>query len=175
MKGDPTMRHTDVEEALEQEERVAVRGLRPEDLEAVIAIDAKNTGRRREEYFKIKLEQNLAETGIKVSLAAELDGCFCGFLLARVFYGEFGRMEPAAVLDTIGVHPEFQGSGVGSALLRQLRKNLIGLGVPQLQTEVSWDDPRLLTFFQHKDFRPTDRICLDLDLRTDSEATRLES
>jgi ribosomal protein S18 acetylase RimI-like enzyme len=159
------------EEVLEREERIVVRDLRPGDLEAVIAIDERNTGRRREEYFKIKLQQNLAETGIKVSLAAELEGRFCGFLLARVFYGEFGTMEPAAVLDTIGVHPDCQGEGVGSALLRQLRTNLLGLGVPRLQTEVGWDNPALLTFFQHEGFRPAERICLDLDLRTRTDST----
>ena len=160
------MKDANIEEILEQESRIAIRGLKPEDLEAVITVDAKNTGRRRDEYFKIKLQQNLAETGIKVSLAAELDGCFCGFLLARVFYGEFGRTEPAAVLETIGVNPDFQGQGVGAALLRQLRTNLQGLGVTRLQTEVSWDDPALMTFFQHEGFRPADRICLDLDLET---------
>ena len=37
-------------------ERVVVRRLRPSDLEAVIATDAKATGRRRVEYFKLKLE-----------------------------------------------------------------------------------------------------------------------
>ena len=83
-----------------EEQTVVVRRLRPDDLEAVVALDAKNTGRKRDEYFKVKLEQNLAETGIQVSLAAELDGAFVGFLLARVFYGEFGTMEQVAVLDT---------------------------------------------------------------------------
>ncbi len=145
-------------------DRIVVRGLRPEDLAPVIAIDAKIIGRKREEYFKIKLQQNLQETGIKVSLAAEMDGSFCGFLLARVFYGEFGLPEPTAVLDTIGVHPGFRGQGVGAALLRQLRLNLTGLGVRTLQTEVRWDDPRLLTFFQHEGFRPAERFCLDLDV-----------
>lgn len=153
-----------VEETLEREARIVVRGLQPGDLEAVIDVDAKNVGRRREEYFRIKLQQNLQETGIKVSLAAEIDGLFCGFLLARVFYGEFGRTEPAAALDTIAVHPRFHGQGVGRALLRQLRTNLLGLGVPCLQTEVDWDDQRLLAFFHHEGFRPAPRIPLDLDL-----------
>ena len=70
--------------------------LTPKDLDAVVAVDAKSTGRRREEYFRIKLQQNLAETGIKVSLAAEADGLFRGFLLARVYYGEFGTLEQAS-------------------------------------------------------------------------------
>jgi ribosomal protein S18 acetylase RimI-like enzyme len=147
------------------EERVVVRGLRPDDLSAVIALDAKIVGRPRTEYFKVKLQQNLAETGIKVSLAGELDGGLVGFLLARVFYGEFGTLEPVAVLDTLGVHPEFQGRGVGTALVRQLHTNLRGLGVTRLQTEVDWDNQRLLHFFHDEGFRPARRFCLDLDLQ----------
>lgn len=155
----------------EQAEDVVVRGLKPADLEPVIALDAKNTGRRRTEYFKLKLQQNLSETGIKVSLAAEYDDQFCGFLLARVYYGEFGAPEPAAVLDTFGVHPDFRRKGVGTALLRQLCVNLTGLGVGRLQTEVSWDDPDLMAFFQRQGFRLASRLCLDLDLGS-GEASR---
>jgi ribosomal protein S18 acetylase RimI-like enzyme len=143
---------------------IVVRNLRPEDLKAVIRLDAKHEGRRRGEYVRLKLRQSLEETGLKVSLAAEVDGCFAGFLLARVYYGEFGLPEPAAVLDTIGVDPAFAGRGVGSALVRQLRMHLAGLGVPRLQTEVSWGTPGLLAFFQRQGFRPAERFCLDLDV-----------
>lgn len=145
---------------------VVVRNLRPSDLEAVIALDAKNVGRRREEYFRVKLHQNLLETGIKVSLAAELDGALVGFLLANVYYGEFGQMEPAAVLDTIDVHPSFHGRNVGAALLDQLRTNLFGLGVRSLRTEVDWDDTALLGFFRHEGFRPSSRLCLELAINS---------
>ena len=145
-------------------ERIVVRDLGPKDFEAVIALDARIVGRRREEYFRVKLQESQSQTGIKVSLAAEQDGLFCGFLLARVYYGEFGTLEPVAVLDTIGVHPGFRGRGVGGALQRQLRTNLTGLGVGLLQTEVSWDDQPLLGFFHRQGFRPAPRICLELDL-----------
>ena len=155
----------DMEPMTQEEETVLVRNLRPGDLEAVVALDARNTGRRREEYFRLKLAENLAETGIRISLAAERDEMFLGFLLGRVYYGEFGILEPEAVLDTIGVHPDFRGQGVGSALLRQLHTNLVGLGVPHLRTEVSWDDAELLTFFHHEGFRPAPRFCLELELK----------
>ena len=143
---------------------VIVRGLTPNDLESVVAIDAKSTGRRREEYFRIKLAQNLSETGIKVSLAAEADGLFRGFLLARVYYGEFGTMEPVAVLDTLGVHPDTRGVGIGHALMEQLLVNLAGLGVPTLRTEVAWEDTQLITFFRREGFRPAARLCLELPI-----------
>jgi GNAT superfamily N-acetyltransferase len=147
---------------------VVVRRLQAEDLERVIAIDAKITGRRREEFFRFKLRHALTDTGIEVSLAAAVEGAFAGFLLARVYYGEFGTLEKVAVLDTIGVHPDFKGRGVGAALLDQLRTNLLALGIPRLQTEVGWDNPDLLAFFHHEGFLPAPRFCLDLDL----EATR---
>ena len=149
--------------AVEQRQtEIVVRGLKPQDLEAVVAIDAKSTGRRREEYFRIKLAQNLKETGIKVSLAAESDGLFRGFLLARVYYGEFGTLEPVAVLDTLGVHPDMRGHGIGQALMEQLVRNLAALGVPTLRTEVAWEDMSLLSFFQRQNFRPAPRLCLEL-------------
>ena len=147
-----------------EQDEITVRRLLPADLDPVIRLDAKITGRQRTEYFKLKLKENLAETGIKVSLAAELDGIFVGYLLARVYYGEFGMTEPAAVLDSLGVHPEFRQKGVGTALLRQLRMDLGGLGVGRLQTEVSWDDTDILAFFRHEGFRPAARLCLDLEI-----------
>lgn len=147
-------------------ETVVVRPLTPDDLEAVIALDARIVGRRRDEYFGVKLAQNLAETGIKVSLAGECDGLFAGFLLARVYYGEFGSLEPVAALDTLGVHPGFRRRGVGAALLEQLRKNLGALGIARLQTEVDWDEQDLMRFFHREGFRPAPRLCLDLDLVT---------
>jgi predicted N-acetyltransferase YhbS len=146
-------------------EEIVVRSLNPGDFEAVISLDARIMGRRREEYFRTKLRESQSETGIRVSLAAEQDGLFCGFLLAKVYYGEFGTLEPVAILDTFGVHPGFRGRGVGSALQRQLRTNLSGLGVSRLRTEVSWDDQPLLRFFHRQGFRPSARLCLDLDLR----------
>ena len=151
-------------------ETTVVRNLQPSDLESVIALDARIVGRRRDEYFRVKLRESQQETGIRISLAAEQAGLFCGFLLGKVYYGEFGTLEPVAVLDTLGVHPGFRGRGVGAALLEQLRTNLAGLGVGSVRTEVSWDDQPLLGFFHRQGFRPAARICLDLDPTARSSA-----
>jgi len=144
--------------------RTVVRRLTPADLERVILLDAKITGRRRDGYFEAKLKENMSRAGIQVSLAAETGPVFTGFLLAKVWYGEFGSTEPVAVLDTIGAHPDFRGRGVGAALFEQLRMNLRGLGISTIRTEVSWDAQTLLQFFHHERFRPAARICLEADV-----------
>jgi ribosomal protein S18 acetylase RimI-like enzyme len=141
-----------------------VRRLRPADLGRVVAVDALVTGRERRGYFEHKLETNLLDSSVDVSLGAEVDGILVGFLLARVWTGEFGVTEPVAVLDTLGVHPDFQRRGIGDALGDQLTTNLRGLDVRVLRTDVDWDAFDLLRFFHRRGFRPAARVCLDLDL-----------
>ena len=143
---------------------VLVRNLQPKDVDALIAIDAAAVGRRRDSFLALKTKQAFADSGIAASLVAELDDHVVGFLLARVYYGEFGVVEPAAVLDVLGVHPDYRGRHVAAALVDQLRTNLLGLGIRTLQTEVRWGNPELLTFFQHEGFTIAPRLCLDLDL-----------
>jgi ribosomal protein S18 acetylase RimI-like enzyme len=143
---------------------VVVRNLTSADLDAVIMLDAKNVGRRRDEFFKLKLKQALSDTGITVSLAAEVKGSFVGFLLARVFYGEFGVTERVAVMVVIDVHPAFRGLHVATALLEQLRTNLDGLGIGVLRTEVGWENTELLGFFRREGFVMAQRVCLDMNL-----------
>lgn len=154
----------DPDKILEETDAVTVRNLRAPDLAAVIALDALVTGRRRDEFYKLKLKQALADTGITISLAADVDGHMVGFLLARVYYGEFGMMDKTAVMDAIVVNPNFAGHGVGSALIDQLRTNLLGLGISRVKTEVGWDNQELLHFCQRQGFTLAPRVSLDLQL-----------
>ncbi len=84
-----------------------------------------------------------------------------GFVVATVFFGEFGVMEPSATLDAIGVDPASRRRHVGEALVRQLRLNLGALRVTRLRTEVSWDDFDLLAFCRRQGFTPAPRLCLE--------------
>jgi ribosomal protein S18 acetylase RimI-like enzyme len=140
---------------------VLVRTLRKEDLEAVVAIDAAATGRRRPSYFARMMERALEQSDVQISLVAELEGRVVGFVVATVFYGEFGVTEPSATLDAIGVDVELRRRHVGEALVRQLRLNLGGLGITALRTEVPWDDFDLLAFFRRQGFAPAGRLCLE--------------
>lgn len=147
-----------------ESERLVVRRLRADDLGRVIALDAKVVGRERGKFFEQVLERNLRETGIQVSLAAELEGLFAGYLLAHAYHGEFGTLEPVAVLESFSVHPDFRRQGVGTALLRQLMIDLRALGLDKLRTEVDWRDLGLLGFFHRAGFVPAPRLLLERDL-----------
>jgi GNAT superfamily N-acetyltransferase len=158
-------KHNIEDQNLEKDDmELVVRHVKPSDLDAIIRIDAKTSGEARPEFFRRKFEAIEADSNVAMSLVAEHDGRVAGFLLARVHFGEFGRLQQSAVLDTLGVDPVLSGRGVGRRLLRQLVQNVRGLRIPTLSTEVSWSDQRLMSFFEREGFILSQRVCLDLPI-----------
>jgi ribosomal protein S18 acetylase RimI-like enzyme len=143
---------------------INVRTMRESDLAAVIAIDAAATGRRRPSYFRRMLERAIKQADFQVSLVAELDEVVAGCIVATLYYGEYGVMEPWASIETIGVLPEFRRKHVGKALLRQLRMNLGALQIEKVRTQVAWNNFELQHFFENAGFKPGDQVCLELVL-----------
>ena len=139
-------------------DRVPIRSLVAGDLDAIVRIDRHITGRDRTAYFRRKVAEALEESGVRVSLVAEIDDLPVGFVMARVDFGEFGRAEPVAVMDTIGVDPGFAHRGVGMALMSQLLANLGVLRVERVRTEIDWNDIDLLCFLDRCGFRPAQRL-----------------
>ncbi len=146
------------------ETEAVVRTMRPDDLEAVVAIDAAASGRRRPRYFELKIQRAVRDANLQVSLVAEVEGRPVGFLVATLYYGEYGMAEPSASIDAIGVEPGRRGRHVGHELMRQLRRNLGALRIGSLRTEVAWDDFELLRFFARQGFAPARRLCLESPL-----------
>ncbi|HZW37080.1 MAG: GNAT family N-acetyltransferase [Deltaproteobacteria bacterium] len=141
-------------------DRVLVRSLKEGDLAAVVRIDGKLTGMDRSSYYRAKFREMLIESGIRVSLVSEKDGIVTGFVMARVDFGEFGKVDKAAVVDTVGVHPAYGREGVGHALLSQLLLNLSTLQVECVRVQVSHEDFSLQRFLQARGFVPSQRLVL---------------
>lgn len=144
-------------------ERILVRSLKGTDIAAIDRIDAKLTGLDRSAYIAAKFREMLDESGIRISMVAEDDGIVTGFIMARVDYGEFGRVAKAAVIDTIGVHPAYAGSGVGHALLAQLLINLSSLQVESVRTKLEYENYGLRNFLSRRGFKPSQRLLLTRD------------
>jgi GNAT superfamily N-acetyltransferase len=145
-------------------DRIPVRSLAEKDLHVLVAIDRRITGRDRTPYFKRILTDALTESDVRVSLVAELESVPVGFIMARVDLGEFGRVETTAVIDTIGVDPDYKNKGVARALLSQLLINLGTLRVETVRTEVDWQDHDLLGYLGHSGFRPSQQLCFERSL-----------
>lgn len=141
-----------------------VRAMRPEDVGDIVRIDRDITGRNREEYVRHKLNETIVDSAIRVSLTACEGGIVAGYLMARVDLGDFGRTEPTAIIDTIGVDPGFAHRGIGHALLSQLFANLGALRVERVETIVAPRDLALLGFLYETGFAPAQRLAFSRDL-----------
>jgi ribosomal protein S18 acetylase RimI-like enzyme len=78
--------------------------------------------------------------------------------MARADLGDFGRTEPVAVVDTIGVDAGYSRRGIGHALLSQLFANLGALRIEQVETTVAPHDLALLGFLYSAGFAPSQRL-----------------
>ncbi len=135
-----------------------VRAMDDRDLADIVRIDRRLTGRDRSEYMRHKLGEAMHGSAIRASLCARVDGIVAGFVMARADLGDFGRTEPVAVVDTIGVDPDYAHRGVGHALLSQLFVNLGALRIERVETVVAPRDFALLGFLYDVGFLPSQRL-----------------
>ncbi len=139
-------------------QKLEVRTLKAGDLNDVVRIDQRITGRRRESYIRELVDEAMIDSAVRASLVARVDGIAAGFVMARTDFGDFGRPEPVAVLDTLGVDPDYAHNGVARALLSQLFVNLQGLRVERVETIVARENIGLLGFFYHAGFGPSQQL-----------------
>jgi ribosomal protein S18 acetylase RimI-like enzyme len=139
-------------------DRCDVRSLAAADFQDIVRIDRGLTGRNRESYIRRKVDEALLDSAVRVSLTARQDGIVAGFVMAKVDFGDFGRTEAVAVIDTLGVDPEFAHHGVGHALMSQLFVNLAALRVERVETIVARENFDLLGFLYDLGFEASQRL-----------------
>ena len=142
-----------------------VRSMTLADLPEIARIDRALTGRDRADGIRRKLDEAIRESGVRVSLVAVLDGAIVGFAMARADLGDFGRTAATAVLDTIGVDPEYAHRGIGHVLVDELALNGAALCIERLETVVAPRDLALLGFLYDVGFAPSQRLPFVLPLR----------
>ncbi len=142
-----------------------MRVMKPEDIDAVTAIDTLVTKQPRRAYYARKIEAVLNNPhNINASLIAELDGKIVGFIMGDLYFGEFGIPEASATIDTLGVNPAYQNRGVAHDLMDQFLTNMKAVGVQKVYTLVNWDNFSLEKFFSRHKFLPSKRISLELQM-----------
>lgn len=144
-------------EALDRD-NADVRSFAPSDVPDVSRIDRHIIGTDREAFIRQLVTEALDEGGVRVSLTARKDGIVAGYVMAKTDFGDFGRTEPVAVIDTLGVDPDYAQHGIGAALMSQLFVNLHALGVERVETVVARENFPLLRFFYKAGFVASERL-----------------
>lgn len=139
-------------------DRPDVRPMASDDLRELVRIDRGITGRDRANYIAARVAEAMDDSAIRVSLTARRDGAIVGFVMARADLGDYGRAEPVAVVDTLGVDVGHSRRQVGRALLEQLFANLAALQIERVETQVASTQLPLLSFFQQNGFQPSQRL-----------------
>ena len=158
-------------------DKVKIRVLDENDLDAVVGIDKRVVGKERRDFWKRKI----AYAGIypRPALVAEIEGKVVGFILGYVSGWEFGVPDTIGWIDTLGVDPAYQRRGIGKALFNELleifkrsgREETIETetrkveGVNVVYTLASWTDWDLLQFYHAMGFQKGEMLNLKLEVR----------
>lgn len=143
-----------------------IRLMKADDFDAVVAIDEKIINKSRPEYYEQRFEKLFRSNDyVPVSLVAEnKDGQVIGFVMGELYLGEFGILQEEATLDTIGVDPQHQQTGIGKLLISEFIDHLKTVGVQKIRTLVDWNESSLIHFFSQNGFSPSKTINLEREI-----------
>jgi len=143
-------------------DKLQLRIMREDDLDAIVDIDTKVLGETRRDYWVTKIIKQAESRPHDASLVSEIDGKVIGFILGEVSGWEFKVPNNIGWIDTIGIDPDYQNRGIAKELANALVANLRGHGVDTIYTLVNWNDWDLLQFFHAMGFTRGDMINLVL-------------
>ncbi|HYY42815.1 MAG TPA: GNAT family N-acetyltransferase, partial [Pyrinomonadaceae bacterium] len=129
---------------------IAVRRMTVRDIDQVLRLDEKITGRPHAAYYESKCEAYIKRSP-DTCLVAEHRGHIIGFILSDVRGWEFAA-QLAGWLEVIGVDPAYQRRGVSRMLMEALFDRFRRAGVRLVNTMVNWNDGDLIDYFQTQGF-----------------------
>ncbi len=126
---------------------VRVRAARGDDLLAVIALDAENTGIPKASYWRERFDWYAGRQPDRFFLVAERDGTMLGFIVGEVRAWEFGS-PPSGWIFAIHISPSARLHGLGSLLFEEICVRFRKSGVQHVRTMLAKDAHLLLSFFR---------------------------
>jgi ribosomal protein S18 acetylase RimI-like enzyme len=144
---------------------VAIRDLRPKDLDEVVRIDALQTGESKQDYWRRVFREFLQKNGspLRVGLCAAGKKRLVGYLLGEVRAFEFGS-DRCGWIFAVGVDPAHLRKSVASGLLALACRRFKEGGIRQVRTMVRRNSVPVLSFFRANGFVGGSFVELELDL-----------
>ena len=141
--------------ALHQQHTVTASHL--EDIVSAMSLD-ESWRRRKAQYIDWLSDP---ET---MAILAEHDGDLAGYAMVTIranTLGSWDRGDRVAVVQTFAVDPEYSGSGVGSKILEEIRRQLAASGIRDIEFSALATASEDINFHEEEGFRPfvTTMVC----------------
>jgi ribosomal protein S18 acetylase RimI-like enzyme len=124
------------------------------DIDAIVSIDEKISGRYRPEVWERRIGYYLRRDP-ESSVVAESGGEVVGFMLGEVRSGEFGLEEPTGWIEVLGVDPDHRGKAVGRHMAEAMLSHFRAQGAQSVRTLVDEDMAEIRSFFAALGFEPS--------------------
>jgi ribosomal protein S18 acetylase RimI-like enzyme len=141
---------------------IKTRLMEATDLNAVVEIDEKLVNQPRRDYFEEKFEL-LFKSGeyVPTSFVAEDEsGKVIGFIMGKLYIGEYGLSNDGAAVDSIGVDPDCQRKGIGDQLMNAFIVHLRQLDVKKINTLVDKNNEQMMHYFGAEQFSPSKTVVI---------------
>lgn len=134
-----------------RENKLRIRPMEPEDIDAVLAIDKKISGVRRAVSYTDLITGDLGGV-LDLSFVAEVNGQIVGLILARRAYvGE--PVVEVGLIQILGVDPDYQKQGIATKLVESLLETSRAEKLKAIRIMVKENDSQLQAFFARMGFR----------------------
>lgn len=130
--------------------QVNIRQIKEEDIADVQEIDNRITGKNRALTYTTT-PYSYVGGDMTISVVAEVGGQVVGFLFGRVTDSQQGPQD-TALMQVMGVDPQYQRNGIGTALVQGFLTQCQKKGVKSVHTFVSWQDWWMLSFLNSLGF-----------------------
>ena len=145
-------------------EPLTIRNARPEDIDAIIALDDVGPKEEKPAYWRGVFD-HYVKGGKKdrLFLVAETGGEVVGFISGEVRAWEFGS-PPCGWVFALAVSPELRGTGVGKRMFEEICRRLKAAGVSTVRTMVDRNFKMTLSFFRGQGLRTGRYIELEKEI-----------
>jgi ribosomal protein S18 acetylase RimI-like enzyme len=124
------------------------------DIDSIVAIDEKISGRYRPEVWERRIGYHLRRDP-EASVVAESGGKVVGFMLGEVRSGEFGLDEPTGWIEVLGVDPGERGQAIGRRMAEAVLAHFKSQGATSVRTLVDEEMGEIAGFFVSLGFAPS--------------------
>ena len=140
------------------------RSLTVDDVDNIVKIDEKILRRKRTKLFHTQLKEQIEKHGEESFGAVTSDGLLVGYLIAETVVYIYGTDDLSAWIILLGVDPEYQDQGVGTALVKQSLSYFNQKGIRKIRTICAWNWGDLVEFFSSVGFNLSTYLTLELNI-----------